>query len=72
MNVISFNYLFIQEYQSTLYSAAAKVNNCALCGKSMKFAMMVGIGLIINFRLGPILGLSYLGAEPHLHKKGGL
>ena len=64
--------LFLHGYTNKAYSAAAKVNNCALCGKSMKFAMMVGIGLIINFRLGPILGLSYLGAEPHLHKKGGL
>ena len=53
-------------------SAAAKVNNCVLCGKSMKFAMMVGIRLINNLRPGPTLGLAYLGAEPHLHKKGGL
>ena len=53
-------------------SAAAKVNNCALCGKSMKFAMMVGIGLINNLRPGPTLGVAYLGAEPHLHKRGGL
>ena len=62
--------LFLHGYTNKAYSAAAKVNNCALCGKSMKFAMMVGIGLIINFRLGPTLGLSYLGAEPHLHKRG--